>query len=101
MILQGSSKFLNSFQKLSNEMDHQQLKEELKPPNKNKSDYFVKGNYGPRYADSNGWIQCGVIHNEPENQGQKCSENHHVKINPYRSYYERVFLSTSFELDHR
>ena len=40
------------------------IKNELKPINKEECDYFTRSNSSTaRYADTEGWIKCGVVRN--------------------------------------
>ena len=72
-------------------------------------DYWIKPksneNTGPRYADSKGLLQCGIIHTDGAlNQKQECKQKKKGnkfphEINPCRTYLERALLEL-FELDH-
>ena len=73
-------------------------------------DYWIKPksseNMGPRYADSKGLLQCGIIHKDGAlNQKQKCKQKTEEEnkvpheFNPCRTYLERALLEL-FELDH-
>ena len=72
-------------------------------------DYWIKPksneNTGPRYANSKGLLQCGIIHTDGAlNQKQECKQKKKEnkfphEINPCRTYLERALLEL-FELDH-
>ena len=54
----------------------------------------------PCYADKDGLIQCGIVHDKGKRKmKQKCKYHSTHQINPFCSYIERAFLWL-FELDH-